>query len=122
MVKKHEYYSKIVTNAGNDQKTLFSVANELLDKGKVRSLLEHDDPIKLANEFNKYYIEKIEKIREPIPVVSENVITPKSFVGVGLKDFEPTTEKELEDIIKEFGIKTSSEDPIPSNILKTVIN
>ena len=49
--KKEEYYSKILENAGNDQKTLFAVANEILDRKNVRSLPEYDDPVKLANEF-----------------------------------------------------------------------
>ena len=32
------------------------LANELLDKRKVRVLPEHDDPVKLANDFNRYYV------------------------------------------------------------------
>ena len=119
--KKQEYYSKLLENAGNDQKTLFKVANELLDRNKVRSLPEYDDPVKLANEFNKYYIEKIENIRRTIPLVPENVINTKQFQGSILDKFESTTEEELQEIIKEFGIKTSIEDPIPTNILKMII-
>ena len=119
--KRTEYYSKIVENAGNDQKTLFKIANELLDKNKTRSLPEHEDPVKLANEFNKYYIDKIDNLRKTIPF-AENVITPKLYEGSILESFQPTNEEELEEIIKEFGIKTSSEDPIPSNILKMICN
>ena len=112
---------KVVSDAGNDQKTLFTVANELLDRKKVRTLPEHEDPVLLANEFNKYYIEKIEKIRQLIPSIEENVIKPKQFQGICLEMFDPTTVKELEEIIGEFGIKTSTEDPIPRNILKMII-
>ena len=79
--KQREHYSKIITEAGNDQKTLFKIANELLDKNKVRILPEHDDPAKLANEFNRYYTEKIEKIREAIPITSDDIIKPDVFVG-----------------------------------------
>ncbi len=42
-------------NAGNDQKMLYKVVNEVLDKNKIRYLPEHEDPIQLANEFNEYY-------------------------------------------------------------------
>ena len=121
IANRKEYYSKLVSEAGNDQKLLFKVANNLLDKNKVRSLPEHEDPVKLANEFNRYYIDKIDKIRKAIPVASENVITPTRFQGNNLDSFEPTTVDELTGIINEFGIKTSTEDPIPSNILKMII-
>ena len=57
ITKQKEYYSKIINGAGNDQKMLFKIANELLDKKKRRILPEHDDSVKLANEFNKYYVE-----------------------------------------------------------------
>ena len=119
--KQQEYYSKIVADAGHDQKTLFKVANDLLDKNKTRVLPEHDDPVKLANEFNKYYVEKIQKIREAIPVTTENVINPVIFNGTKLTSFEPTNEEELTEVISEFGIKTSVEDPIPANILQMII-
>ena len=72
--------------------------------------------------FNDYYIEKINNIRKTIPAVAENVINPKQFVGMPLEEFEPTNIKELEEIVKEFGIKTSAEDPIPANILRMIIN
>ena len=119
--KKKEYYSKIVTEAGNDQKSLFKVANELLDKNKVRSLPDHEDPVKLANEFNEYYIKKIENIRKTIPANPNSVVNPTQFEGNKLHSFEPTTVEELEEIINEYGIKTAKEDPIPANTLKIII-
>ena len=92
-----------------------------MDKTKVRILPEHDDPKKLANEFNTYYIDKIDKIRKAIPVTIENVIEPEIFIGPKLATFEPTNEEELAEIISEFGIKTSMEDPIPAKILQLII-
>ena len=121
ILKQQEYYSKIVADAGHDQKTLFKVANELLDKNKVRVLPEHDSAITLANEFNRYYVEKIEKIRKAIPVSNENVIETMVYNGTKLSTFEPTTEEEIAELISEYGIKTSIEDPIPSQILKVII-
>ena len=54
ITKQKEYYSKIINGAGNDQKMLFKIANELFDKKKRRIMPEHDGSVKLANEFNKY--------------------------------------------------------------------
>ena len=121
--KQKFYYSKIVEKAGNDQKTLFNVANRLLDKGKSRTLPEHTDALKLADDFNEYYLEKIGKLRKSIPPSNgENDVENREFKGIELSIYEPTTEEELGELIKEFGIKTSLEDPIPANVLRKVID
>ena len=92
--KQKEYYSKIVNNAGNDQKSLFKVVNEVLDKNKTRALPEHEDPIQLANEFNDYYIDKIVKLRKTIPKDEKELnITVDSFKGEKLCAFEPMRRK-----------------------------
>ena len=66
-------------------------------------------------------MEKIEKIRKAIPVSNENVIETMVYNGTKLSTFEPTTEEEIAELISEYGIKTSIEDPIPSQILKVII-
>ena len=67
LTKQKTYYSKVVDEAGNDQKCLFKVVNDLLHRTKVRSLPEHTDSIQLANDFNDFYIKKIDDIRKTIP-------------------------------------------------------
>ena len=52
--KRQTYYSKVVDEAGNDQKCLFKIVNDLLDRNNMRSLPEHTDSIQLANDFNNY--------------------------------------------------------------------
>ena len=54
------------------------------------------------------------KIRKGIQTNSDNVIETDVFSGTRLIEFEPTNDEELIRLIKEFGIKTSREDPIPS--------
>ena len=61
--KKEYYHAKIEGNAGN-QKALYQVTNHLLGKSKQKSLPEHKDPKALANEFAKFFKEKIDKIRQ----------------------------------------------------------
>ena len=120
--KQNQHYSKVVEEAGNDQKTLFQVANTLLDKGGIRKLPEHTDALQLANEFNDFYLNKIKKIRESIPITENPTEVEDNFSGQELSVFEPTTEDELKDIINTFGIKTSPEDPIPADVLQSVID
>ncbi len=123
IAKQKEYYSKVMDNAGNDQKMLYKVVNEVLDKKKIRSLPEHEDPTHLANEFNEYYIDKIVKLRKTLPEDDVKLnIEVKLFEDEKLLSFKPTNEEEITGILKEFGVKTSVEDPIPASILKLIIN
>ena len=101
----------------NNMYTLFKIVNVLLDKNKTRSYPDHENPQKLAEDFNEFYVQKLKKIRENIPKNNENnQTTGASFIGTPMESFHHTTVEELNEIIKENGIKTSAEDPIPSSI------
>ena len=65
--KQKYHYTKLIQNAGNCQKSLFKIANEMLDKTKSKVLPQYSDPKHLANEFNEYFVEKVQKIRNSIP-------------------------------------------------------
>ena len=60
----------------------------MLDKKADRVLPAHDDPKTLANEFNKYYTDKIEKIRKSIPETHDANLDEKvPFKGKKLECF-----------------------------------
>ena len=67
MEKQKQYYTKVINNC-DSQKDLFKVANEILDKTKEQVLPPFTDPINLANQFTKFYVDKVVKICESIPV------------------------------------------------------
>ena len=118
--KQTSYYRKVVTDAGKCQKTLFKVANELLDKNNESVLPAHTDSKVLANDFNAFYVDKVLKIRQSIPTVEPDSRFARPFQGTMLMQFKPTTVEELDKIVKEYGIKTSVEDPIPAKLLQSV--
>lgn len=121
--KQQSYYSKVLSEAGKCQKTLFKLANELLDKNSERVFPTHTDAEKLANDFNKFYVDKVQKIRKSIPKVVENSDHySRPFRGEMLTVFEPTTVEELREIVKEFGIKSSVEDPLPAKLIPQVLD
>ena len=63
------------------------------------------------------------RFRKTIPKDEKELnITVDSFKGEKLCAFEPTNEEEITGILKEFGVKTSVEDPIPASILKLIID
>ena len=117
--KQNTHYSKIIQDAGKCQKSLFKIANEMLDKTKVKVLPSYEDPKVLANEFNEYFVEKVKKIRKSIPISNEAVsYYSRPFNGERLTQFEIVTDEQVKKIIREHGIKTSMEDPVPSKLMQ----
>jgi DNA-directed RNA polymerase subunit F len=117
---QESHYSELINSAENKQKSLFKVVDKLLDKKDERILPAHTDPVDLANKFNKYYVEKIDKLRESIPESAGYQQKRKKFDGVKLSVFDPTTIEEVKEILTGSGVKTSSEDPFPAEILKQI--
>ena len=78
---------------------------------------------KLASDFNKFFTDKIEAIRDnmdetPCPV-SDFPNTHTTTEDTQLwHTFEPVTMEELNDIINEAGIKCSPSDILPLSVLK----
>ena len=83
------------------------MANHFLDKNSERVLPSHSDSKQLANEFNQFYVDKVQKIRNSIsPVESDSEFYSRPFQGQWLTEFEPTNVEEVKELIKEFGVKT----------------
>ena len=119
ITKQTEYYAKVVEGSGNCQKTLFKIANELLDKTKEKVLPSYSDSKEMADAFNNFYVDKVSKIRQSIPAASgDTTYYSRPFTGEKMMTFRLVTVEEVKDIIKRFGIKTSMEDPIPSKMLQ----
>ena len=121
--KQKDYYSMIIHNAAGCQKTLFKIANTLMDKNECKVLPPHSDPEILANEFNNFYVDKVKKIRDCIPTeINYESTNVRLFKGEKLETFIPTSAEEVLDLIKEFGLKTSMEDPIPAKLAKSTLD
>ena len=116
--KKKEYYDKKFKEC-RGQKEMYKCINRLLDRKQESSLPEHTSSKELANQFAKYFKEKISKIRESFPPSSGYSKVNKPFAGSPLTQFEPSTEDEIRSIIKTHGIKSAPHDPIPANLLKS---
>ena len=62
--EKATYYKSRINDCVGDQKALFSIANELMHRGKPNTLPEHESSALLAEEFSGFFIDKIDKIRQ----------------------------------------------------------
>ena len=124
-MKQADYYKTLIASKKGDQRALCSIVNCLFDKNKSSGILpEHEDAKSLANTFNDFYIDKVNKLRSKIPVSNQPSVSNDtgSFGGTKFDSFKPVTEAELRVILKSSGIKTSFHDNLPADILKQVID
>ena len=99
-------------------KTLYAVVNELIDNKKQAVLPKAESDASLANKFQIFFREKIEKIRSSFtPSPSYTAKTKPNPNLQKLSVFEPTNVDEISNIVKSFGIKCSPDDPVPTNLL-----
>ena len=123
--KRSNYLGNLISSKEGDQRSLFQIVLNVLDKTKTSCILpQHESPKELATAFNNFYIDKVNKLRDNIPKssVQASNIDGQIFQGTTLEFLRPTTVGELKEIIKEKGIKTSSQDVLPASILKEVID
>ena len=120
--KRTKYYSDIISKCEGDQRSLFKIVSTVLDKRKSSGALpQFENPEVLANKFNDFYSNKVLQIRNKIPPSNLACDYRKSFNGEVMESFTPTTVAELRLIIKDWGIKTCSLDPLPNPIFKDII-
>ena len=118
--KKKEYITKRI--AENSSKNLYSVVNQLVDKKKEMVLPESESDLELAKNFQKFFHEKIEKIRASFgPSAIDTVVNDSCPEIVKLTEFEPATLEEIIEISKSYGIKCSPDDPVPAPLLASSI-
>ena len=56
--KRAKYYHQLILNSKGDQRALFNIVNNILDKNKSSGVLpHHDSPIELANNLNSFYMQ-----------------------------------------------------------------
>ena len=122
--KRREFYQNMINSSSNSQLDLFKACNTLLDSKQKLQVPYSEDYDTLANNFNDFFVSKIEKIRKNLEnsgtLIKINKIT-NPFVTTFSK-FSIVTSNDLLKIIKSFNIKTSRDDPIPALLLKSSID
>ena len=114
--KKQQFFKDTFVKYKHSQKSLYKFMDTFLDRDSSLTLPSIENLQDTVDTFNHYFTEKIEKIRSSFP--SPN--TPEvhaGFNGQTLSEFSEVTIFEIREIIKESGIKTSSIDPLPKELL-----
>ena len=118
--KQTNFYRKTIENSNNSQKSLFSICKNLLDMSKSRSLPSHSCSIDLANKFNDYFINKIEKIRKSFDTefAQTKRKSKDAYKGNVMSDFNPVSSDWLKKMMLNKTIKASPDDPLPGFLFK----
>ena len=114
---KSSFYKNIVESQMHNPKMLMSTINHLLNRTQT-SILPDDPDGNLACRFSTFFINKIDKIRESIPVASPQLISsPDCLSRTTLSAFQPATAEIVKGIISQSKKTTSPLDPIPTVLL-----
>ena len=118
-LKKQQYYTRKIDNAKGNMRAIYQIASREMDRTKTVVLPECDDTAKLAAEFNNFFIEKIQKIRDTFPENNSSFNRKQQHYGGDvLSSFLPCTIDEIREIVAESGVKCSPSDFIPTELLK----
>ena len=127
--KKMEYFKQTIIKANGNPRTLYQFINKSLDRKQVKPLPDYtNDLCKLAEDFNSYFTDKIDKIRSELDqsyLPSCHGLKPmiEKIPQMGLMfDFTPTDIDEIREIIKDVGIKCSPADLLPQKLFKENID
>ena len=117
-LKHRNIGNKLEATKGN-QKELYSTFHKLIDQTNDVILPDHTSDKELADEFAQFFAQKAQGIRASI---NENS-TPAfdydyvMFNGTPLSEFELVTVEDIKEIVMEYGIKCSSADIFPQQVL-----
>jgi hypothetical protein len=120
--------SALISECGSDQKALFrAVGNRLLVKAE-RKLPEHDSLQELADDFITFFSKKPADLRADLDKREiggnhlDDLLSPAVADEDCLFDFPPVSRTDVIDIVKLCPTKSCSLDPIPTVLLKCVID
>ena len=120
---QREYYINEIRENRNNFKAVFKITNKLLFRNKQLPLPPTPLIRDLANEFNEFFIDKINKIMVKLKQEEPDKrhIESAPLTSVNVSSFTPTTIPEMAKLIHKTTIKSCELDPLPARLLKVNI-
>lgn len=120
-VAKSEFWNDLIMECGSDQKALYGIISQLLHQktSASKKMPQHLTDDDLAVDFSRFFVGKIEKIRECMPATQ--VLPngqPSRDCDAHLTLIHPTCPEEVKRIIHKTSAKTCSLDPVPTVLVK----
>jgi hypothetical protein len=124
---KKDHFNKKIDDCGTDQKALFKIVNQLLGNKSELKLPTHDSLEDLLTNFSEFFMSKISTIRQTLeeadaPSKNSNIPLEGCHSGNTMHHFKPVSAEDTIKLIKSCPSKSCSLDPIPTWLLKEVVN
>ena len=109
-----------VNQCNRDTKQLFRLVNEITSPTKDNPSPDGISNQELANQFAKYFINKIQMIRDSLNNYDKYHVDEAQHIPI-LGKFEPLLEDEVTKIIMDMASKSCESDPVPATLLKEIL-
>ena len=127
---RNQYYSEQIKNSVNNTRGLYDICNKILGRQQLSPLPVHSSAGQLANDFNDYFVEKIDKIRTHIEDTlqtiddHEEVSTTTAVLNpdCNFSVFRKVSVDEVTKIITSSPSSSCEQDPISTKFLKANID
>ena len=120
-----DFYSEFMVENGADQRKLFNAAKKLLGMKDEPLFAEHLDKTIIANDIGRYFVRKVENIRNeidatPITQSDRDLVPPDKpvvDVKVTLRSFRNLSEQDIYDLVQKSAKKSCVLDPLPTTLV-----
>ena len=119
---KSNFFQNKISESSDQQKTLFSCLDKLLNKSNVSCLPEEKDSQKLANDIADYFTGKVTKIWDELLATDHSDFTPPPNDIPTLSYLPPISQENLKKVIMSSPTKSCALDPLPTFLLKECID
>ena len=114
---KRQYFASKIESAKNN-KTLFSLTNELLGASKTKSFPSVFPQHELSQVFCDFFINKVKDIRSKLNNLNAPNPIFNEYCGPLFTRFQSVSEKDIKEIIMESPPKSCSLDPLPTCLVR----
>lgn len=128
---RRDYYFNLINGIDCEQRKLFKTASALLGGSLQDKSPKHSDPTLLANDFGKFFTQKIYVIRSKLDSTDSSLNQPDhsnrssirehSYAGTLVTDFEPMPSERIKELVLNAPNKTCDNDPYLPRFLKTAL-
>ena len=123
---ERSYYTSKLTENKSNFKEIFNICNNLLGRNKDLPLPPSEDNQSLANSFNEYFCEKIEKIHTGLIAQNAcrqaiNTQPDGDFMVPPFTSFKEMDAEYITKLVSSCPTKSCELDPIPMSLLKKIL-
>ena len=112
-----------IEKCGKNQKLLFGILNEMLCKRPKQELPDNQSEENLANTFNKYFLDKIEKIRNDLSAkISDKELNDEKTTNLRMDSFQNVSKDDVKRVITNLSSASCSLDPVKTALAKQCLD